>query len=213
MNNFRPIQFRGAEIRMNQQEMFYLAYPLEKYLLEYLTLGVIALNSRYNESWQESKPLTIIIGGKETLDSFMEVLEIGQQFDRCGDVAYLRHVTADELTEFVYEKLRFSNSPFVTIYGFERIKWSDDPARELEALSLLLCNLDRLQNQFVVPILLAGLTEIKNGDSRWLMPKFNSEWGEIKLVTDSSWSIDGPIGQLKLFRLDKSKLEELRIPC
>ena len=199
MRNNNPIMLADTDATLNSGGFYYLSYPLEGRLTDYLIQKVLCLNDRDNPSFQWTRPSSWFIGDYDSLAILKSSIG-GKDGERSiGKYKFCNHIRPDALMQDVYEHLKSYEPPLVIISGFNNIYFK--PSKASEEIDTLLNDLVLLQNDFEnTTVLLAGTTLMRHGDLDNCVPKMNFP-GQWEIETTACYNIPAPIGNLKLFHL------------
>ena len=172
MKTKNQIKINGTDIIVGPNEQYYLRYPIDVTLCEFLVRNVLTYNYSSDKT---SKPFSCFIGDHTVLNRLNKALH-DVPSGVIGNFCYLSETSTQPLKEFIYEQLVRHNPSFILLYGFNAIRFDEkSELNHTEDLDFMFHDLRKFQNEFGVPILLAGTTPMRSGDDdncvlRWRGP-------------------------------------------
>ena len=207
MKTKNQIKLNGTDVIVGSNEQYYLSYPVESNLCEYLVRDVLSYNFSNDK---KQKPFSCFIGDHTVLNSVNKTLQSSPS-GAIGNFCYLSETSTWVLKEFIYQQLVRHNPSFILLYGFNEIRFDEESElKRTEDIDFMLHDLRKFQNEFHIPILLAGTTSNKYGDGNRCIPAFSKKWPEVEVTTNACYDIKAKLGHYKLFHLPKENPAPVR---
>jgi hypothetical protein len=201
MKTKNQIRINGTDVIIGPKDLYYLSYPIDLTLSEFLIRDVLSYNFSKDTT---SSPFSCFIGDHAILNRINKTLH-DVPSGAIGNFCYLSETTTWVLKELMYQQLVRHNPSFVLLFGFNSIRFDEESElKRSEDLDFMLDDLRKFQNEFNVPILLAGTTNIKYGDENRLIPALSKKWPEVEVNTSACFRIKAKLGDLKLFHIPQA---------
>jgi hypothetical protein len=208
MKTKNQIRLNGTDVTVGPNELYYLSYPIDTTLCEFLLRNVLSYNFSTDN---KSKPFSCFIGDHTILNTVNKTLH-DVPSGAIGNFCYLSETSSGVLKEFMYEQLVKHDPSFILLFGFNEIRFDDESElKRAEDLDFMLDDMRKFQNEFDnVPIILAGATPIKYGDDDRCIPAFPKKWPEVEVNTSAYYNIKAKVGHFKLFKIPRANPAPVR---
>ena len=183
---------------LNVGDLYYINYPVEAMLTEYLITRVLRINDYFNPAFQWNKPCSWFIGDHQTMKTISQKINCDDWHKRAGKYKFCNYIRPEALMREVYECLQSHEPPLILISGFNRIMFN--PAEAEREINTLLDDLRGLIRDYGCTVLLAGTSRVEDGDLNRCLPKMNFP-GSLELKATASSDIPAPVGNFKVFHL------------
>ena len=200
--NSPALKIQGTDAFVSPHEIFFLGYPIESSMQDFIFDKVIAFNCSRNPRYRKSPPVQFIVGTDLVKSAFTN-----KNFNKSpkGLAIISTSRRPDEILARLYNQLKETKSSCVILSGFSNISFNSKSADERKnEIEYFINQLRIVQRLFLVPILIATKVSISNAENHACVPALTLGETEFEITTDRQYSLTAPIGFYKLYHVVRS---------
>lgn len=192
------LQIGGTRFFVSPHEIFFLAYPIDISLHNFIVENILTYNCTLNPNYRN--PARFIIGIDQIHASLSSRL-----FDIYpeGNTIASPSMSPEVLLECIFQMIKDKDPACVILVGFSNIFFNQkgSPSEIIDVITQFLIDLKKIQNEFRKPILITTKTHPRNGDLNVCVLEVNGS--EFEITTDRHENIQAPFGYFKLFHIPR----------